>query len=147
MCFCKSFVVFWLKKLSFCLVWAVFDKATSFAVVTGFSVLLETTSALETLCGQTYGVRQYQMLGVYTQRGVVVVLALSTGLAVVWYNTGFILVGRGQDHKISVGTGEFNRWMIPGLFDVYVTVLNNEAGLFLFHILLCLTCVALSQFC
>ncbi|XP_057810712.1 protein DETOXIFICATION 16-like [Salvia miltiorrhiza] len=92
------------------------SMATSFAAVTGFSVLLGMGSALETLCGQAYGAKQYQMLGVYTQRGAVVVLALSIGLAVVWYNTCFILVGLGQDHDIAAGAGEFNRWMIPGLF-------------------------------
>lgn len=73
-------------------------------------------SALETLCGQAYGSKHYQMLGVYAQRGVVVIVAMSIGLAVVWYNTSFILVGLGQDHDISTRAGEFNRWMIPGLF-------------------------------
>ncbi|XP_047964187.1 protein DETOXIFICATION 16-like [Salvia hispanica] len=92
------------------------SMATSFAAVTGFSVLLGMVSALETLCGQAYGAKQYQMLGVYTQRAALVVLALSVGLAVVWYNTAFILMFLGQNHKISAGAGEFNRWMIPGLF-------------------------------
>lgn len=73
-------------------------------------------SALETLCGQAYGARQLHMLGIYTQRAILVLLALSIALAVIWYNTGFILVTLGQDQEISTGAGDFNRWMIPGLF-------------------------------
>ncbi|KAG6426629.1 hypothetical protein SASPL_110856 [Salvia splendens] len=44
------------------------SMATSFAAVTGFSVLLGMVSALETLCGQAYGAKHYQMLGVYTTK-------------------------------------------------------------------------------
>ncbi|XP_056165823.1 protein DETOXIFICATION 17-like [Syzygium oleosum] len=40
------------------------SMATSFASVTGFSVLLGMGSALETLCGQAYGAKEYHMLGV-----------------------------------------------------------------------------------
>ncbi|KAK2635319.1 hypothetical protein Ddye_030111 [Dipteronia dyeriana] len=42
------------------------SMASSFASVTGFSVLLGMGSALETLCGQAYGAKQYHMLGVHT---------------------------------------------------------------------------------
>ncbi|KAK6146824.1 hypothetical protein DH2020_020693 [Rehmannia glutinosa] len=92
------------------------SMATSFASVTGFSVLLGMGSALETLCGQAYGAKKYHMLGVYTQRAILVLMALSIALAVIWYNTRFILLSLGQDKDISAGAGEFNRWMIPGLF-------------------------------
>nr|QBM79459.1 MATE29 [Rehmannia glutinosa] len=92
------------------------SMATSFASVTGFSVLLGMGSALETLCGQAYGAKQYHLLGVYTQRAILTLLVLSIGLAVIWYHTSFILVTFGQDKDISAGAGEFNRWMIPGLF-------------------------------
>ncbi|EPS72049.1 hypothetical protein M569_02707, partial [Genlisea aurea] len=92
------------------------SMATSFASVSGFSVLLGMGSALETLCGQAFGAKQFHMLGIHTQRAVLILLALSIALALVWYNTCFILVSFGQDRSISAGAGEFNRWMIPGLF-------------------------------
>ncbi|KAL0408919.1 UNVERIFIED_CONTAM: protein DETOXIFICATION 16 [Sesamum radiatum] len=92
------------------------SMATSFASVTGFSLLLGMGSALETLCGQAYGAKQYHMLGVYTQRAILILLAVSIALAVIWYHTSFLLVSLGQDEDISAGAGEFNRWMIPGLF-------------------------------
>ncbi|KAL8491623.1 hypothetical protein ACS0TY_023281 [Phlomoides rotata] len=47
------------------------SMATSFASVTGFSVLLGMGSALETLCGQAYGAEQHRMLGIYTQRAII----------------------------------------------------------------------------
>ncbi|KAJ1382918.1 Multi antimicrobial extrusion protein [Sesbania bispinosa] len=88
----------------------------SFASVTGYSVLLGMGSALETLCGQAYGARQYHMLGVYTQRAMLVLLGLSIPLSLIWFYTSNLLIALGQDHEISTEAGIFNRWMIPGLF-------------------------------
>lgn len=57
------------------------SMATSFAAVTGYSVLLGMASALETLCGQAYGAKQYHMLGIYTQRAILILLTLSIALS------------------------------------------------------------------
>ncbi|KAI3410697.1 Protein DETOXIFICATION (Multidrug and toxic compound extrusion protein) [Psidium guajava] len=92
------------------------SMATSFASVTGFSVLLGMGSALETLCGQAYGAKQYHMLGVYTQRAMLTLLCLSIPLAVIWLYTADILIALGQDLEISTEAGTFNRWMMPSLF-------------------------------
>lgn len=73
-------------------------------------------SALETLCGQSYGAKQYKMLGIYTQRAILILLAVSIPLSILWYYTGELLILCGQDHEISMGAGTFNRWMIPTLF-------------------------------
>ncbi|XP_004497006.1 protein DETOXIFICATION 16-like isoform X2 [Cicer arietinum] len=73
-------------------------------------------SALETLCGQAYGAKQYHMLGIHTQRAMLVLLSLSIPLSLIWYNTRNLLISLGQDHEISTEAGTFNRWMIPGLF-------------------------------
>ncbi|KAF3952185.1 hypothetical protein CMV_022235 [Castanea mollissima] len=92
------------------------SMGSSFASVTGYTVLLGMGSALETLCGQAYGAKQYHMLGVHTQRAMLTLLALSIPLATIWYHTGTILIALGQDHEISTEAGVFNRWMIPSLF-------------------------------
>ncbi|KAG8639182.1 protein DETOXIFICATION 16 isoform X2 [Manihot esculenta] len=92
------------------------SMASSFGSVTGFSVLLGMGSALETLCGQAYGAKQYHMLGIHTQRAMLTLLALSIPLAIIWFYTSTILIFVGQDHEISTGAGIFNRWMIPSLF-------------------------------
>ncbi|XP_074269730.1 protein DETOXIFICATION 16-like [Silene latifolia] len=90
--------------------------ATSFASVTGFYVLLGMASALETLCGLSYGARKYGMLGIYTQRAMLVLLVSCVPLAVVWYYTSELLIICHQNHEIATGAGIYNRWMIPSLF-------------------------------
>ncbi|RVW17018.1 Protein detoxification 16 [Vitis vinifera] len=63
------------------------SMATSFASVTGFSLLLGIGSALETLCGQAYGAREYHMVGIHTQRAMLTLLVLSIPLAFIWFFT------------------------------------------------------------
>lgn len=73
-------------------------------------------SALETLCGQAYGAKQYHMLGIQMQRAMISLTALSIPLAIIWYYTTSIFIALGQDQEISIGAGTFIRWMIPSLF-------------------------------
>ncbi|CAI0400360.1 unnamed protein product [Linum tenue] len=90
--------------------------ATSFASVTGLSVLLGMASALETFCGQAYGAKQYHMMSIHTQRAMVVMLAASVPLSLIWANTGPILTALGQQPDISAGAGTYVRSMIPSIF-------------------------------
>uniref|UniRef100_A0A0A0LS75 Protein DETOXIFICATION n=1 Tax=Cucumis sativus TaxID=3659 RepID=A0A0A0LS75_CUCSA len=92
------------------------SMATSFATVTGFSLLMGMASALDTFCGQSYGAKQYHMLGIHMQRAMVVLLLVSVPLAVIWANTGEILKLLGQDHEIAAEAGKYAIWMIPTLF-------------------------------
>ncbi|KAI3836138.1 hypothetical protein MKX03_028117 [Papaver bracteatum] len=92
------------------------SMATSFATVTGFSLLMGMGSALDTLSGQSYGAKQYHMLGIHMQRGMFVLLLVSVPLAFVWANTGSILIAVGQDPEISAEAGVYARYMIPSLF-------------------------------
>ncbi|CAD6261205.1 unnamed protein product [Miscanthus lutarioriparius] len=46
--------------------------ATSFAGVTGFSLLSGMASSLDTLCGQSFGAKQYYLLGIHKQRAILV---------------------------------------------------------------------------
>ncbi|KAF8657442.1 hypothetical protein HU200_060001 [Digitaria exilis] len=92
------------------------SMASSFAAVTGFSLLLGMASALDTLCGQAFGARQYHLLGIYKQRAMLLLTAVSVPLAVVWFYTGEILLHFGQDADIAAEAGAFARWMIPALF-------------------------------
>ncbi|KAI3856681.1 hypothetical protein MKX03_026806 [Papaver bracteatum] len=92
------------------------SMATSFATVTGFSLLMGMGSALDTLCGQSYGAKQYHMLGIHMQRGMLVLLLVSVPLAFIWANTGRILIAVGQDPEISSEAGVYACYMIPCLF-------------------------------
>ncbi|OEL33138.1 Protein DETOXIFICATION 16 [Dichanthelium oligosanthes] len=73
-------------------------------------------SALDTLCGQAFGAKQYHLLGIYKQRAMLLFTAVSIPLAVVWFCTGQILLLFGQDADIAAEAGTFARWMIPALF-------------------------------
>ncbi|CAN6234706.1 unnamed protein product [Urochloa humidicola] len=92
------------------------SMATSFASVTGFSLLMGMASSLDTLCGQAFGAKQYHLLGIYKQRANLVLTVVSVGVAVVWWYTGKILLLFGQDPEIAAGAGSYIRWMIPALF-------------------------------
>ncbi|XP_010674917.2 protein DETOXIFICATION 16 [Beta vulgaris subsp. vulgaris] len=90
--------------------------ATSFASVTGLSLLKGMENALDTFCGQSYGAKQYHMLGIHKQRAMVVLLCISIPLAFIWENTGQILAFSGQDPEISAKAGIYAHYMIPSIF-------------------------------
>ncbi|VAI81855.1 unnamed protein product [Triticum turgidum subsp. durum] len=69
--------------------------ATSFAGVTGFSLLSGMSSSLDTLCGQAFGAKQHHLLGIYKQRAIVVLT---------------------PDPEIAMEAGSYIRWLIPSLF-------------------------------
>jgi MATE family multidrug resistance protein len=95
--------------------------ATSFAAVSGLALMLGMASALETLCGQAFGAKQYHMLGIYVQRAMVVLYITSIPVAVVWYNMTSLLRLLGQDPQIAEKSGEYARYLIPMLF-AYATL-------------------------
>ncbi|XP_048139179.1 protein DETOXIFICATION 16-like [Rhodamnia argentea] len=92
------------------------SMATSFATVTGFSLLMGMASALDTFCGQSYGARQFHMLGIHMQRAMFILLLVSIPLACIWANTRIILEAVGQQSDIAAEAGKYARYMIPSLF-------------------------------
>ncbi|XP_071691079.1 protein DETOXIFICATION 16-like [Rutidosis leptorrhynchoides] len=128
------------------------SMATSFASFTGFSVLLGMGSALETLCGQAYGAKQYHMLGIEMQRAMLTLTIVSIPIACIWFYTTTIFIHLGQDQEISIGAGIFMQWMIPSLFaygllqclnrflqtqNIVVPMMIISGVTALFHIFLC----------
>ncbi|XP_076943502.1 protein DETOXIFICATION 16-like [Bidens hawaiensis] len=92
------------------------SMATSFASVTAFSLFMGMASALDTLCGQSYGAKQYHMLGIYMQRAMVILTVVGIPLAVIWFNTASILKFVGQAPDIAEEAGVYARFMLPSLF-------------------------------
>ncbi|XP_022134851.1 protein DETOXIFICATION 16-like isoform X2 [Momordica charantia] len=128
------------------------SMAASFASVTGFSVMIGMASALDTFCGQSYGAKQYHMLGIHMQRAMFVLLLVSIPLAVIWANTGEILKLLGQDAKISAEAGKYALFLIPSLFahslvqclnrflqtqNIVFPMMMSSGIAALFHILFC----------
>lgn len=109
-------------------------------------------SALDTLCGQSYGAKQYHMLGIHMQRAMLVLFLVCIPLAVIWANTSPILQFLGQDPLISKEAGMYARYMIPcvfayGILQCQVRFLQTQNNVFpmmitsgittLLHLVLC----------
>nr|XP_017217561.1 PREDICTED: protein DETOXIFICATION 14-like isoform X2 [Daucus carota subsp. sativus] len=90
--------------------------ATSLTNVTGFSLLLGMASALETLCGQAYGARRYQLMGSYTYGAIISLLLVCIPISILWIFTEKLLILIGQDPLISHEAGIYSICLIPTLF-------------------------------
>ncbi|PON71050.1 Multi antimicrobial extrusion protein [Trema orientale] len=95
--------------------------AVSLSGVTGFSVILGMASALETICGQAFGAKQYQKLGLQTYTAIFSLFLVCLPLSLIWIYMGKLLVLIGQDPLISYEAGRFTIWLIPALF-AYATL-------------------------
>ncbi|KAI3870116.1 hypothetical protein MKX03_021589 [Papaver bracteatum] len=87
----------------------------SITVILGFNfgLLLGMASALETLCGQAYGAKQYRMLGIYLQRSWVVLFLCAILLLPVYIFTSPILKLMGQPDDLAEQSGLVTIWLIP----------------------------------
>ncbi|PKA49260.1 MATE efflux family protein LAL5 [Apostasia shenzhenica] len=90
--------------------------AISFANVISLSVLMGLSTALDTLCGQSYGAKQFRMVGLHMQRSMIIVTLVSIPLAFAMAFSGSILILLRQDPAISMAAESYNRWMIPAVF-------------------------------
>ncbi|GMN40070.1 hypothetical protein TIFTF001_009297 [Ficus carica] len=84
-------------------------------VIVGFNfgLLLGMASALETLCGQAFGAKRYQMLGIYMQRSWIVLFICCFLLLPIYIFTTPILKMLGQSDAVSEQSGLVALWMIP----------------------------------
>ncbi|XP_016480512.2 protein DETOXIFICATION 29-like [Nicotiana tabacum] len=88
------------------------------SVIAGFAfgIMFGMGSALETLCGQAYGAKQLEMLGIYMQRSWIIVGTTALVLMFPYMFATSLLKLIGQDPEISKWAGTFAVWMIPQLF-------------------------------
>ncbi|XP_057457252.1 protein DETOXIFICATION 18-like [Lotus japonicus] len=90
--------------------------ANSWFSVTGVAVMVGLSGALETLCGQAFGAREYQKLGIYLQASCIISLIFSIIISVIWFYTEPILVLLHQSHDIARTAAIYMKFLIPGLF-------------------------------
>jgi len=79
-------------------------------------ILLGMASALETLCGQSYGAKQYHMMGIYLQRSWIILTGCAVLMLPIFIFTEPLLVFIGQDPVISAVAGTISLWYIPVVF-------------------------------
>nr|KYP56830.1 Protein TRANSPARENT TESTA 12 [Cajanus cajan] len=84
-------------------------------------ILLGMASALETICGQAYGAKQYNMLGVYLQRSWIVLSLTTILLLPIFIFTTPILLALGQDEDIAREAGNISAWFIAVIFAYVVS--------------------------
>ncbi|XP_059662134.1 protein DETOXIFICATION 40-like [Cornus florida] len=84
--------------------------------VFSYGVMLGMGSAVETLCGQAYGARKNQMLGIYLQRSVIVLMAAGVPLTLVYVFSKPLLLLLGESTAISSAAALFVYGLIPQIF-------------------------------
>ncbi|KAG7656249.1 Multi antimicrobial extrusion protein [Arabidopsis suecica] len=75
-------------------------------------ILLGMASALETLCGQAYGAKQYHMLGIYLQRSWIVLTGCTICLMPIYIFAGPILLALGQEERLVRVARIISLWVI-----------------------------------
>lgn len=95
---------------------AAISIASTVVVGLNFGLFLGMGSALETLCGQAYGAKQYSMLGVYMQRSWIVLFLVAIFLLPIYIFATPILKMMGQPDDVSELSGSVSIWFIPQHF-------------------------------
>ncbi|CAO2820504.1 unnamed protein product [Amaranthus hypochondriacus] len=79
-------------------------------------ILLGMASVTETLCGEAYGAKQYDMLGVHLQRSWIVNSVVATAMVPFYVYATPLLRVLGQEEDIAVAAGNISLWFIPILY-------------------------------
>lgn len=90
--------------------------ATSITNVTGFSLLIGLCGALDTLCGQAYGAKQYNKLLFYAYSAIITLIIICFPISLLWYFSNKLLSLTHQDLTISNESSKFSISLIPQLF-------------------------------
>ncbi|OIW04056.1 hypothetical protein TanjilG_24167 [Lupinus angustifolius] len=81
-----------------------------------YGLMLGMGSAVETLCGQAFGAKKFEMLGIYLQRSTVLLSLTGVVLTVIYVFSGPILVFLGQAPNIASAAALFVYGLIPQIF-------------------------------
>ncbi|KAF7140285.1 hypothetical protein RHSIM_Rhsim06G0162300 [Rhododendron simsii] len=81
-----------------------------------YGLMLGMGSAVETLCGQAYGIKKYQMLGIYLQRSTILLTITGFLIALIYVFSKPILILLGQSTEIASMAAIFVYGLIPQIF-------------------------------
>ncbi|XP_058072490.1 protein DETOXIFICATION 40-like [Magnolia sinica] len=84
--------------------------------VFAYGLMLGMGSAVETLCGQAYGARKYNMLGIYLQRSTILLMATAVPLTIIYIFSKSILILLGESSTIASAAAIFVYGLIPQIY-------------------------------
>jgi MATE family multidrug resistance protein len=87
---------------------------------TGYSIGFGLANALDTFCSQSFGAKQYSMVGLHCQRAMLILSLLCLPIMCVWYFTEPFLNLIGIDQEISSIAGEWAIFQILGLWPEFM---------------------------
>ncbi|KAF6160228.1 hypothetical protein GIB67_018997 [Kingdonia uniflora] len=88
----------------------------TFANVTGYSVLNGLCCAMEPICGQAYGAKNYKLLHKTLFMATLLLLVTTIPVAFMWLNVDKILIYFGQQRDISIVAKNYLFLLLPDLF-------------------------------
>ncbi|KMZ69766.1 MATE efflux family protein, expressed [Zostera marina] len=89
--------------------------AIGFANITGYSVLSGLATGMEPICGQAFGAKRNDLLGLTLQRTILLLISASIPIAVLWINIRVILHLCYQDDSISLSAEQYILCSLPDL--------------------------------
>lgn len=87
----------------------------TFANVTGFSVLNGLCSAMEPICGQAYGAKNFRLLRKTLLMAIFLLLAATLPISFLWLHVDEILIHFGQKKDISMVAKNYLLYLLPDL--------------------------------
>ncbi|CAF1931458.1 unnamed protein product [Brassica oleracea] len=84
--------------------------------ISAYGLMLGMGSAVETLCGQAFGGRKYEMLGIYLQRSTVLLTLTGLLLTLIYVFSKPILLFLGESPEIASAASIFVYGLIPQIF-------------------------------
>ncbi|OWM71886.1 hypothetical protein CDL15_Pgr017769 [Punica granatum] len=87
----------------------------TFANVTGFSVLSGLCGAMEPICGQAYGAKNFKLLRKTLLMAIILLLAASVPICFLWLYVDKILIRFGQQKELSLVAKRYLFYLIPDL--------------------------------
>ncbi|XP_006358865.1 protein DETOXIFICATION 49-like [Solanum tuberosum] len=90
--------------------------AIGFANITGYSILSGLAMGMEPICGQAFGAKRFNILGLTLQRTILLLLLTSIPISILWLFMQKLLILCGQDHEIAKMAQNYILFSLPDLF-------------------------------
>ena len=90
--------------------------ANSAYIITGLSLVTGLESAMETLCGQAFGARDFRAMGEMLQRALLICWTACIPVALLWSQAPFLMVAMGQRPEIAAAAGGYLMQLFPCVF-------------------------------